>query len=201
MRSSSGRKMRGNPKKGGEPSDALAYKLDALSASVDTRFAKLAASLDQRFDAVDGGLIEQRQYTAFAFEGLRTELRAEMREGFGAVNERLDGHDSQFSGIGRRLDSIDGRFDRIDGRFDRIDGRFDRIDDPFDRIDDRFARIDDQFARIDDRFVSIDDQFASIDDRFNRLERKLDQFIDTQSRANQLVERRLAALEPRASQE
>ena len=93
MRSSSGRKMRSSPKKRGEPSDALAYKLDALSASVDTRFAKLAASLDTRFDAVDEGLIEQRQYTEFAFEGLRTELRAEMRAGFGAVNERLDGHD------------------------------------------------------------------------------------------------------------
>jgi hypothetical protein len=122
----------------GEGTETVGQKLDTLSASVDKRFDTLSlsvderfdtlsASVDERFDAVDVALIEQRQYTEFAFN----RLADEMRNGFGAVNGRLDG----------------------------------------------------------------------VDGRFNRLERKLDQFIDTQSRANELVERRLTALEPPSGQE
>ena len=39
-------------------------------------------------------------------------------------------------------------------------------------------------------------RFDAVDARFNRLERKLDQFIDTQARTNALVERWLERLEP-----
>jgi hypothetical protein len=120
--------------KSGEGTETVGQKLDTLSASVDKRFDTLTkrfdtltVSVDERFDAVDVALIEQRQYTEFAFDRLADEVRT----GFEAVNGRLDGADG----------------------------------------------------------------------RFNRLERKLDQFIDTQSRANQLVERRLTALEPRSGQE
>ena len=113
--------------KHGEGTETVGQKLDTLSASVDQRFDTLSASVDERFDAVDVALIEQRQYTEFAFN----RLADEMRNGFEAVNGRLDG----------------------------------------------------------------------VDGRFNRLERKLDQFIDTQSRANELVERRLTALEPPSGQE
>jgi hypothetical protein len=129
----------------GEGTETVGQKLDTLSASVDDRFDTLSASVDERFDtlsvsvderfdAVDVALIEQRQYTEFAFD----RLADEMRTGFGAIEGRLGG---------------------IDGRLGGIDGRF------------------------------------------NRLERKLDQFIDTQSKANELVERRLTALEPRSGQE
>ena len=111
--------------KGGE--GTVGHTLDTLSASVDERFDTLSASVDERFDAVDVALIEQRQYTEFAFDRLADEVRT----GFEGVNGRLDGADG----------------------------------------------------------------------RFNRLERKLNQFIDTQSRANELVERRLIALEPRSGQE
>jgi hypothetical protein len=89
-------------------------KLDKLSESVDRRFDALSVSVDQRFDDVTAMLVEQRQYTGFAFD----RLHGEMKAGF---------------------NSVDGRFDS--------------------------------------------------------LERKLDQFIDTQAKANQLVERRLQALE------
>jgi hypothetical protein len=95
--------------KNGERMERVEQKLDALSTSVDRRFDALSASVDERFGAVDVALVEQRQYTEFAFE-------------------------------------------RLDGRFDR-------------------------------------------------LERKLDQFIDTQSTANRLMERRLTALEPRSAEE
>ena len=92
-------------------------RFDDFSASVDSRFASLSDSVDARFDAVDEALVEQRQYTEFAF----AQLKDEMKNGF---------------------DGVDRRFD-------------------------------------------------SVENRFSRLERKLDQFIDTQSRTNELVERRL----------
>ena len=41
----------------------------------------------------------------------------------------------------------------------------------------------------------MDGGFAKTDTGFARLERKLDQFIDVQLQTNQLVERRLRALE------
>ena len=104
--------------------DAVDERVATLSASVDERFATLSASVDARFDGVDVALVEQRQYTEFAFDRLSDEMRNEMRKGFNGV-----------------------------------------------------------------------------DSRFNRLERKLDQFIDTQSTTNKLVERRLTALEPRSAQE
>jgi hypothetical protein len=68
-------------------------------------------ALERRFDGIQAALVEQRQYTEFAFERLSDELRR----------------------------------------------------------------------------------------RFDRLDRKLDQFIDTQFRANELVERRLQALERKSS--
>lgn len=99
---------------------AVEQKVDALSGSVDARF-----------DAVDAALVEQRQYTEFAFDRLANEMRA----GFSSVNDRFNASETRF-------DSMDSRFDNMDSRF-------------------------------------------------NSMERKLDQFIDTQSKANQLVARRL----------
>jgi hypothetical protein len=84
-------------------SASMDRRFDTLSASVDQRFDTLSASVDHRFDDVSASLVEQRQYTEFAFDRLAGDMKA----------------------------------------------------------------------------------------GFNRLERKLDQFIDTQSKANQLVERRL----------
>jgi hypothetical protein len=57
-------------------------KLDALAASVDARFGQV----DARFDAVDQAFVEQRQYTEFAFDTLRTE----MHEGFNRIERKLD---------------------------------------------------------------------------------------------------------------
>ena len=91
--------------------------LDAIVVMDDGRLARDGAmeqELERRFDEVQAALVEQRQYTEFAFE----RLSAEMRNGF-----------------------------------------------------------------------------AQVGSRFDRLERKLDQFIDTQSKTNELVERRLRALE------
>jgi hypothetical protein len=48
-------------------------------------------------------------------------------------------------------------------------------------------------GKLEDRVHVIETKRS--DDRFGRLERKLDQFIDVQVRTNDLVERRLRALE------
>ena len=62
---------------------------------------------------------------------------------------------------------MEGRFKGLEGGFDRLEGRFDRLEGRFDGLDARMARV----------------------------ERKLDQFINIQMATNQLVERRLNALE------
>ena len=73
--------------KTGEGTETVGQKLDTLSASVDKRFDTFSASVDKRFDtlsasvderfgAVDLALIEQRQYTEFAFDRLDTQSKA-----------------------------------------------------------------------------------------------------------------------------
>ena len=48
---------------------------------------------------------------------------------------------------------------------------------------------------MDAGFAKVDDRLAGLDAGLARVERKLDQFIDVQMRTNELVERRLRALE------
>jgi len=103
-------------------------KLDQLSASVDRRFEEV----DRRFDQVDAAIIEQRQYTEFAY----SRLEAKMNAGFS----------------------------RLEAKIDAESGRLE-------------AKMDAGFGRV------------------VRIERKLDQFIDAQLQTNQLVDRRLRALE------
>jgi tetrahydromethanopterin S-methyltransferase subunit G len=55
--------------------DRIEQKLDSLSASVDTRF-----------DEVRDAIVEQRQYTEFAFGRLESVMVAEFRK----VHDRLD---------------------------------------------------------------------------------------------------------------
>ncbi len=81
------------------------------------------------------------------------------------------------------------------------------------KVDAGFAGVDAAFAdqraytdhafeqlrtEMHEQFARVDERFAGVDGRLARLERKLDQFIDTQSKANELAERRLRRLESRA---
>ncbi|MBA2303686.1 MAG: hypothetical protein H0W08_13750 [Acidobacteria bacterium] len=96
-----------------------------------------------------------------------------------------------------RLDSkMDAGFARIDQHFAQVDGRLAQVDGRLAQIDSRLAHIDSRFAHIDSRFAQIDSRFAKVDGSFARLDRKLDRFIDTQSKTNELVERRLRLWEP-----
>ena len=105
--------------------------------------------------------------------------------------------------VREKIDSLSGS---IDKRFEALSTSVDRR---FDMADERFATFS---ASVDARFDALDvaliEQrqytvfaFDRLDSRFDRLERKLDRFIDTQSKTNTLVERRLTALEPRSAQE
>jgi len=69
--------------------DAIEPKLDRLTASVDARFD----TVDARFDDVTSALVEQRQYTEFAFDRLRGEMLAGfagMTTNFGRLERKLD---------------------------------------------------------------------------------------------------------------
>jgi len=106
------------------------------------------------------------------------------------------------------LDNLPDRVQTVEQKVDAlstsVDARFDQVDAAiaeqrqytefaYDRLN---SKMDAGFARIDERFGRIDGRFAQMDGRFARLERKLDQFIDTQSKTNELVERRLHLWEP-----
>ncbi len=104
--------------------------------------------------------------------------------------------------------SVDRRFAEfsealVEGRrytefaFDRLDGRFDALEGRFDGLEGRFGVVEGRFDALEGRFDGLEGRFGVLEGRFGRLERKLDQFIDVQSRANALVERRLNALESR----
>jgi hypothetical protein len=61
---------------------AIEQKLDALSTSVDARFD----AVDARFDEVTAAFVEQREYTDFGFQ----RVRSEMQSGFGRLERKLD---------------------------------------------------------------------------------------------------------------
>jgi len=122
--------------------ETVETKLDRLSASVDQRFDQVDRRFEEvnrrfeevnrRFDQVDAAIVEQREYTEFAY----SRLEAKMEAGFS----------------------------RLEGKIDAESGRLD-------------AKMDAGFGHV------------------GRIERKLDQFIDVQLQANQLMDRRLRALE------
>ena len=83
--------------------EVIARKLDDLSASVDARFEQVDRrfehvnqrfeQVDKRFDEVTAAIIEQREYTEFAFQ--RVERRMDGLErstvaGFARLERKLD---------------------------------------------------------------------------------------------------------------
>jgi hypothetical protein len=65
-----------------ETLETISEKITALRKSTDARFA----DVDKRFDEVSEAFVEQRRYTEFAFEQLRTEMNG----GFGRLDRKLD---------------------------------------------------------------------------------------------------------------
>jgi hypothetical protein len=78
------------------------------SPVMDSNSKSTSKSLDERFDEVAQGFLDQRDYTTFCFDRLRSEIQ------------------SEFSDVRGGIGSLDGRLDRLDGRLDRLDRRLDR---------------------------------------------------------------------------
>jgi hypothetical protein len=84
--------------------DAVDARFDAVDArfdAVDARSEALTTSIDKRFDEVTSALVEQRQYTEFAFD----RLRGEMLAGFAAQT-------TNFERLERKVDQL---IDRLIG--------------------------------------------------------------------------------------
>jgi hypothetical protein len=119
----------------------IEQKLDALSVSVAAGFQHL-----------DAALLEQREYTEFAYE----KLDARMDEGFSRVDRKMD------AGFSRLDQKMDAGFSRLDQR----------IDAALAQVDGRFAGLERKF---DGRFAGLE---RKIDGRFAGLERKIDQIVN-----------------------
>ena len=65
----------------GDRIDDLAERVQVVEEKMD----QVPAMIDQRFDAVDAAIAEQRQFTEFAFEKLERSMNAQ----FGEVNGRF----------------------------------------------------------------------------------------------------------------
>jgi tetrahydromethanopterin S-methyltransferase subunit G len=126
-------------------------------------------------------------------------------------------HASSEGNVGQRLDRLEAKVDDgfhrvyegmalgfaghrgwVLGRFDEVDRRFEQVDRRFEQIDRRFEQIDQRFEKLERRMDSFDNRLQShaleTIARFDRLEGKLDGFIDAQSAVNRKVLEKLDAL-------
>jgi hypothetical protein len=96
--------------------EAVERRLDDLAVSVQVGFERV----DQRFDDVAGSLVEQRQYTEYAYD----QLVARMDAGFARLDGKIE------KGL-TRLDAIEGGFGRLErtmqGRFTGIERKLDLL--------------------------------------------------------------------------
>ena len=125
-----------------------------------------------------------------------------MADRIDALTEDVQAVEKRVQTVGDKLDrvsaSVDRRFEQVAQQVAQVDRRFDAVDTAL--LEQRqytefaSARLEAKMDAGDSRLeAKIDAGFA----RFERVERKLDQFIDVQLQTNQLVERRLNALEQR----
>jgi hypothetical protein len=76
--------------------EVIARTLDDLSASVDARFEQVdprLAQIDRRFDEVLAAIVEQREYTEFAFQRVERRMDGFERStvaGFARLERKLD---------------------------------------------------------------------------------------------------------------
>ena len=92
-------------------------------------------------------------------------------------------------------ENLENRVDRIEGKLDAlavsVDARFDQVTAAF--IEQR-GYTDSAFERLDARLTRVEGLIPAVsrlEDGMGRIERKLDGFIDAQTKTNELVERRL----------
>jgi hypothetical protein len=72
--------------------EVVEQKVDRLSASVDERFKQIDKRFDQvdeRFNGIEAALVEQRQYTQFAYERLDAKIDG-LATGFVRLERKMD---------------------------------------------------------------------------------------------------------------
>jgi tetrahydromethanopterin S-methyltransferase subunit G len=146
----------------------IEQRIEALDVKLDKRLDEVYEALGQRF-------AEHRELALDRFE--------KVDKRFDAVDARLDGIDGRLDGIDGRLDGIDGRLDGMDGRLDGIDGRLDGMD----------GRLDGLGRRMDSLDNRLEAHALDTTARFDRLEQKLDAFVDAQASVNQRILKHLGA--------
>lgn len=75
---------------------------------------RAAKTIDERFDEVSQAFREQRDFTIFCAEKVRSELGQDIRDSEGRLTQRLE--------------SLEGRFDGLEGRFDGLEGKVDGLE-------------------------------------------------------------------------
>lgn len=153
------------------PPDAVAHTEGVIEVSLDTW-----ASLVVVVAAMTGLYAALRREVRAESTRVRDELRHEMREGFGHVDQRFTAVDQRFEQVDRRFEQVDKRFDQVDKRFEQVDKRFDLVDQRFEQVDNRFdlvdkrlEQVDERFARVDERFVRVEESIVKLDDRVYAL--------------------------------
>jgi tetrahydromethanopterin S-methyltransferase subunit G len=106
----------------------------------------------------------------------------------------LDAMDPNVGGPQTVEQKLDALSTSVDRRFDAVDQRFHAVDKRFDAVDKQFETV--TVAIVEQRQYT-EFAFGRVETRLDRIEGKLDQFIDTQTKTNELVERRLTRLESR----
>ncbi len=84
--------------------------------TIEQKLGTLSTSVAERFDTVDAALIEQRQYTEFAFDRLASEMRI-----------GCNGVDGRFNTLERLAGEMKARFDGVDSRFNRLERKLDQF--------------------------------------------------------------------------
>ncbi len=127
------------------PEHPLRQILDVISAHPEVREAVLRVLLTEDFLALPGQVQELR--------GDLQDFKAETREQFRAVNERLDEQTQRLDGTNQRLDEqtqrLDGTNQRLDEQTQRLDGTNQRLDEQTQRLDETNRRLDENTQRLD----------------------------------------------------
>ena len=130
---------------------------------IEKKLDALSISVDERFSEVRDHFVEQREYIEFAYDRLDRRIS----DGFARLEQR----------VSEGFAASDQRMDRFDQRMDMFDQRMDTLDQRMDSLDQRMAH---GFAAADQRTIDLKHELT---EGFSRVERKLDQFIESQSRS------------------
>ena len=150
----------------------ITKRVERLEGTVEA----VVASLKELSASVIAGFVEQREYTEFAFQRLDAKIDA----GLGQLATKIDTVEGR---LDTRIDAVEGR---LGTRIDAVEGR---LGAKIDGVDGRLA------AKIDGVDSRLGAKIDGVDSRLERVERKLDQFIDVQLLANQQTDLRLRTLE------